>query len=66
MSLPLADPQFWLVTAAAAVALGFALRKALKGARTEGEPMCDKCPRPGGLGPLPTRRNEEEGKTTRT
>jgi len=48
MSLPLADPEFWLVTAGAVAALIYALRKALKSARSESEaPYCDKCPKPG-------------------
>ncbi len=50
MALPLADPQFWLVTAGAAVALGFALRRVLRSARAEGEQPCDKCPKPGAPG----------------
>jgi thiamine biosynthesis lipoprotein len=51
MSLPLADPEFWLVTAGAAVALGFALRRVLRSARADAEMPCDKCPKPEAFGP---------------
>ena len=46
MALPLADPEFWLVTAAAATALGLSARKIAKALRKDSEVMCDKCPKP--------------------
>lgn len=64
MSLPLADPEFWLVTAGAAVALGYALRRVLKSARAESELPCDKCPQPGAPGAAPVagpRRGPRDG-----
>jgi len=62
MSLPLADPQFWLVTAGAAVALGLALRRVVRSARAEGEAPCDKCPKPGALPlPAPKARDSRRG-----
>ena len=53
MHLPLADPQFWIVTGAAAVALAYVLRKRLRlGRRGAPQLPCDNCPKAGehGLG----------------
>ena len=46
MALPLADPEFWMVTAGAALALGLGARKVAKALRKDSEVMCDKCPKP--------------------
>jgi len=43
MNLPVADPQFWIVTAAAAVALGLVLRRIL-GRKSSAELPCANCP----------------------
>lgn len=52
MALPLADPQFWLVTGGALVALVLVVRKMRRRARSEAEIACDRCPKPGNpLGP---------------
>lgn len=52
MALPLADPQFWLVTGGALVALLLVVRKLRRRARSEAEIACDRCPKPGNpLGP---------------
>lgn len=52
MSLPLADPQFWIVTGGAALALGYAIRKVRRRTRAESDTPCDRCPKPGNpLGP---------------
>lgn len=47
MTLPLADPQFWIVTGAAAVALGLVLRRILgrPKASTSNAMPCDRCPK---------------------
>ena len=46
MALPFADPQFWLVTGGAAVALVFVVRKLRRRAREESASGCDHCPKP--------------------
>lgn len=52
MALPFADPQFWLVTGGALVALLLVARKLRRRARSEAEVACDRCPKPGNpLGP---------------
>ena len=47
MALPVADPQFWIVTGAAAVALTLTLRRLLR--RPKADPSnampCDRCPK---------------------
>lgn len=43
MNLPVADPQFWIVTAAAAVALGLVLRRIFRRKSTAALP-CANCP----------------------
>lgn len=45
MSLPLADPQFWIVTGAAVVALGAILLRLLRRPAKNDMP-CANCPRP--------------------
>ena len=66
MNLPVADPEFWLVTAGAALALGFALRRVLRSARAEGEPPCDKCPKPPAFGAPASRHRDESEQRTET
>ncbi len=44
MSLPVADPQFWIVTAAAAGALGLVLRRMFR-RKPAGELPCANCPK---------------------
>lgn len=46
--LPLADPQFWIVTGGAALALGYAIRRVRRRTRSESETPCARCPKPGG------------------
>ncbi len=46
MTLPLADPQFWIVTGAAAVALGLMLRPLLRRSKPNALP-CAKCSQAG-------------------
>jgi len=43
MGLPLADPQFWIVTAAVAVAVWLAARRTAKSLRATESP-CASCP----------------------
>lgn len=43
MGLPLADPQFWIVTAAVAAAVLLAARRAASAVRTTESP-CARCP----------------------
>ena len=62
MALPLADPEFWLVTAGAAVALGFALRRILRSARAEAEVPCDKCPKPEAFSPPKAKGEADRGR----
>ena len=52
MSLPLADPQFWIVTAAAVTALGFVLRRVFRRKSTAGTGAlpCANCPHAGAPG----------------
>jgi hypothetical protein len=47
-SLPLADPQFWVVSAAALLALALVLRRVLKRpkATPPGTLPCANCPKP--------------------
>ncbi len=47
MTLPLGDPQFWIVTAAVAAALGWALSRVLRQVRRP-EGGCASCPQAGG------------------
>jgi thiamine biosynthesis lipoprotein len=47
MSLPFADPQFWIVTGGAAAALGYAIWRIRRRTRAEAETPCDRCPKPG-------------------
>lgn len=47
MSLPVADPQFWIVTGGAALALAYAIRRIRRRTRRETAPPCDRCPQPG-------------------
>jgi len=54
MPLPLHDPEFWLVTAGAVLALAYALRRVARSTRAEAERPCDKCP-------LPTTKRGGEG-----
>ncbi len=49
MGLPLADPQFWIVTAAAAAALGLALRRIFRRSSSATLP-CEHCPKAGQAG----------------
>jgi thiamine biosynthesis lipoprotein len=52
VALPLADPQFWLVTGGALAALVYFARKLRRRARDEAATPCDRCPKPGNpLGP---------------
>lgn len=54
MSLPASDPQFWMVTAAAGVALALLLRRFFRRPKSPSLP-CAKCPKadsPGGPRPL--------------
>ena len=44
MSLPLADPQFWIVSTAAAIALALVLRRLLRRPKANALP-CAKCPK---------------------
>ncbi|MEO8198066.1 MAG: FeoB-associated Cys-rich membrane protein [Thermoanaerobaculia bacterium] len=53
MSLPLADPQFWIVTAVAAGALGLVLRRLFRRPKAGALP-CAHCPK-AGLGSRPDR-----------
>jgi len=48
VELPLSDPQFWLVSAGAALVLGLALRRARQRARDKSGVACDRCPKPHG------------------
>lgn len=44
MSLPLADPQFWIVTLGAAIALGLVLRRLLRRPKPTAVALpCDRC-----------------------
>jgi thiamine biosynthesis lipoprotein len=53
MRLPLADPQFWIVTGGAALALGYAAWRIRRRLRAESDVPCDRCPKPGNpLGPV--------------
>jgi len=58
MSLPLADPQFWIVTAAAAVALALTLRRLLRRpkASSANSLPCARCAQAGEIGHPPTPR----------
>ena len=49
MNLPVADPQFWIVTAAAAVALGLVLRRIIRRKSSAALP-CEHCPKAGQTG----------------
>lgn len=44
MSLPFADPQFWIVTAIAVGALGFVLRRMIR-RKPSGALPCANCPK---------------------
>lgn len=55
MSLPLADPQFWIVTTAALLALGLILRRLFSRPRTNALP-CDRCTKAGEIGHPPGSR----------
>ena len=44
MSLPLADPQFWIVSAAAGIALALVLRRLFRRPKANALP-CAKCPK---------------------
>ena len=46
MALPVADPQFWIVTGAAVVALGLILRPLFRRPKANALP-CAKCPQAG-------------------
>lgn len=54
--LPLGDVQFWLVTCAAAAALGFALRRLRRTMRGTAPVACIRCPL-AARGALPVRRH---------
>ena len=58
MSLPVADPQFWIVTAAAAVALALTLRRLLRRpkASSANSLPCARCAQAGEIGHPPTPR----------
>jgi thiamine biosynthesis lipoprotein len=45
VSLPLADPQFWIVTAAVAVVALFAARRIRRSLKSESESACASCPK---------------------
>jgi FAD:protein FMN transferase len=47
VNLPLADPQFWIVTGGAALALVYAVRRIRRRTRAESETPCERCPKPG-------------------
>ena len=51
MALPVADPQFWIVTGAAAIALGLVLRRLLRRPKSNTLP-CAHCSK-AGLGSHP-------------
>jgi thiamine biosynthesis lipoprotein len=60
MTLPLGDPQFWIVTAAVAAALGWALYRVLRQVRRP-EGGCASCPQAGGPRRVEHRSERREG-----
>jgi thiamine biosynthesis lipoprotein len=56
VSLPLTDPQFWLVTTAVAVVAVYAARRIRRALRAESESACASCPKVAAAAPAETER----------